>query len=136
MEGRADYNNKEDLNDSLVVPVIEEQLIVNKELIETGKVLIKKMVESTNEDIRIPLVEEEVEVERKAINQFIDPPPPASRYEGEKLIIPVLKEVVVKRLILVEELHITKKRSETEYHQEVNLNKEKVVVERKDSAQE
>ncbi|HYZ87646.1 MAG TPA: DUF2382 domain-containing protein [Bryobacteraceae bacterium] len=58
-----------------------------------------------------PLASEEVEVERVAVNRIIDGPP-ETRQEGEVTIIPVVEEVITiqKRLLLKEEVRITRKR--------------------------
>ena len=55
---------------------------------------------------------------------------PPVRYEGDTIIIPVIKEVLVKRNLLVEEVRITKRTGETVVQQQVALRKENVTVER------
>jgi stress response protein YsnF len=59
--------------------------------------------------------------------------PPAVRQEGDTTIIPVLREVLVveKRYELVEEVHVTKKKTVVPHVQEITLRKEVVEVERK-----
>ncbi|EJF10623.1 hypothetical protein O71_07896 [Pontibacter sp. BAB1700] len=49
------------------------------------------------------------------------------------MIIPVLKEVLVveKRLLVVEEIHVTKRRTEEHDTQHVELRREEIRVERK-----
>lgn len=115
-----------------VIPVIEERLRVEKRLEETGTVRISKQVTEYEQPVTIALLKEEIHVERVAINQLIDSPPPALRYEGETMIIPVLKEVAVveKRLMLVEELHIVKRQNQMQETQQVKLRKEDIKVER------
>lgn len=118
-----------------VIPVIEEQLRIDKKLTETGTVRISKHVTEHQETISVPLAHEEIQVERVTINQFIDAAPPAIRYEGETMIIPVIKEVAVveKRLMLVEELHITKRQNQKQEAQTVRLRKETVDFEQVDT---
>lgn len=115
-----------------VIPVIEEQIHVDKKRVETGVVRISKQVTEHEETLTVPLVYEETQVERVAINQFVESPPPSIRYEGETMIIPVIKEVAVveKRLMLVEELHITKRQNQKEETQSVIVRKETINVER------
>lgn len=122
----------ENLPEMDVIPVIEERLRVEKRLEETGTVRISKQVTEYEQPVTIALLKEEIRVERVAINQLIDSPPPALRYEGETMIIPVLKEVAVveKRLMLVEELHIVKRQNQMQETQQVKLRKEDVKVER------
>jgi uncharacterized protein (TIGR02271 family) len=97
-----------------IIPVIEEQLQIGKVWQETGRVQISKSVTEEAVDFSMPVSQEEVIMERKTINQYVDVAPPASRYEGDTLIIPVIKEVLVveKKLMLVEELHISKRKTE------------------------
>lgn len=120
--------------ENVVIPVLEEHLRVDKSQIETGKVIITKKVHSEPQVIDIPVVEEEVDVERIPFNQYIESTPPAVRYEGEKTIIPILKEILVveKKLVLVEEVHITRKQVHSKISQQETLRKEEVIVNRVD----
>jgi uncharacterized protein (TIGR02271 family) len=122
----------QEIQDTGVIPVIEEQLIVDKRVVEKGRVRISKKVRETDETVNIPLVQENVQVERVPINQFIAEPPPPVRYEGNVMIIPVLREIVVveKRLVLVEELRVTKQQTQTQETQKIRLRKEEVNVKR------
>lgn len=115
-----------------VVPVIEEQLNITKVWQETGRVQVTKTVTEEAVDYNVPVNAEEVIMERKPINQYVETAPPASRYEGETLIIPVLKEVLVveKKLLLVEELHISKRNSEQVVSGTETLRKESVEINR------
>ena len=119
-------------NQPATIPVIEEQLTVDKRVVEKGRVRISKKVRETDETVNIPLVQENVQVERVPINQFIAEPPPPVRYEGNVMIIPVLREVVIveKRLVLVEELRVTKQQTQTQETQKIRLRKEEVNVKR------
>lgn len=113
------------------IPVIEEKLQVDKKTVETGTVRIIKKVTEEEVTIDVPTAREEVEVERVPLNKYIETPP-SVRHEGETMIIPVIKEVIEKRLVLVEEVRITRRKVQTEARQQVTLRKEKVVVERED----
>lgn len=112
------------------IPVIEEKLQVRKEVIETGGFRINKKVHTEDVIVEVPVKQEELTVERVPINEYVDTPPPAVRHEGDTMIVPVLKEVVVKRLVLVEELHITRKTVQKQSETDVSLRKEEVNVER------
>lgn len=116
---------------SETIPVIEEQLRVGKEVVEAGRVRFAKSVSEHEEAIRMPVVHEEVIVERITVNQYVETPPPPVRYEGRTMIIPVLQEVVVveKRLMLVEELRVTKREVHSHDTQHVTLRKEEIKVE-------
>jgi uncharacterized protein (TIGR02271 family) len=115
----------------IVIPVVAEELVVGKRVVETGRVRVRKLVQEHSEQIDTPVLREEVQVERVPRNQILDQPA-AVRYEGEVMIIPVMEEVLVieKRLMLREEVHITKQRSRTSESREIPLRREEVVVER------
>jgi uncharacterized protein (TIGR02271 family) len=129
---QAQLINQQIENQPATIPVIEEQLTVDKRVVEKGRVRISKKVRETDETVNIPLVQENVQVERVPINQFIAEPPPPVRYEGNVMIIPVLREIVVveKRLVLVEELRVTKQKTQTQETQKIRLRKEEVSVKR------
>lgn len=122
-----------DVEYNKTIPVIEEQVRVDTEVRETGQVHIAKEVHRENVDLDLPIIHEEAEIERIEINQYVDTPPPPVRYEGDKMIIPVLKEVLVveKRLLVVEEIHVTKRRTEEHNTTHVELRREEIRVERK-----
>jgi uncharacterized protein (TIGR02271 family) len=78
-----------------------------------------------------PLFADEITLERVTINRFIDEPTEA-RVEGDTTVIPLFEErlVVQKRLVLREEVRITKRRIEHRAPQIVALRREEVTVER------
>lgn len=116
----------------LVLPVVEEQVVIGREVIENGRVRIRKVVTEQPQAVEVMLQRDEVQVERIAINQFVadDAPLPESRQQGDTLIIPVLREVVVTRVLLVEELHIRKQVIEDAHHSTVQLRREQIEIER------
>jgi uncharacterized protein (TIGR02271 family) len=116
---------------SLVLPVVQETLDVETRPVETGRVRIRKIVREWEELVDPPLRREEVEIERVPINRVVEGPTPI-RSEGDTLIIPLFEEVLVveKRLLLKEELHLTKRQLETHTPQRVTLRREEAIVER------
>jgi uncharacterized protein (TIGR02271 family) len=114
------------------LPVLEEQLHLGVRREETGKVRAYKKVHEEDLIVSGPVTNDELHVERIPLNQYIDGAPPAVRYEGETMIIPVVKEEVVvqTRLVLVEEVHITRKRVESTVEQPITVRKEEVIVEK------
>ena len=141
-EQQKDTNNSQlftmsDEASLVTVPVIEEQVQINKEVIETGVVRIAKRVIEETQTVEVPTVREDVVIERVAVYQYVDTPP-VTRYEGETTIIPVVREVVVteKKLLLVEEVRVTKRRTTETDTQEVTLRKEEVTVQRSNSMNE
>jgi len=116
----------------VIVPVVHEQISVDKKVIETGKVHISKVVYEDVERYAVPYTEEHITVERVPKNELVDTVPPAVRYEDDVMIIPVLKEVAVveKKIMLVEELRVTKTKTEKTESHEIPLRKEEVQVNR------
>jgi len=119
------------------IPVVEEILDVRQRRVETGRVRITKIVHEREEEVNAPRVREEVTIERVTLNRMVDTPT-SMRQEGDTLIIPLLEEVVVmeKRLMVKEELRITKRRIEEHTSQQVKLRREEVVVERLDPSEQ
>ena len=78
-----------------------------------------------------PLLRETVEVARVPVGTYADQPQPI-RHEGDVIVVPVYEEVLVveKRLLLREEVRITRHRDETRDPQEVSLRRTRVEVER------
>ena len=118
---------------SVVVPVVAEQLDVQKRVVEGGGVRIRKTVREREEIVDEPLMREEVHVKRVPVGRVVDGPVPV-RHVGDTMIVSLLEEVLVveKRLVLKEELHITKEEVETYRPQRVRLRSEEAFVERVD----
>jgi uncharacterized protein (TIGR02271 family) len=118
-------------DEKLVIPVIQEELTVGKQVVETGKVRISKRKSERQELVDVPLLREEVSVERVPINLFVESPP-AVRQEGDTMIIPVVEEriIVQKKLLLVEELRVRKEVIEHHEPQTINVLKEEVEIKR------
>lgn len=117
--------------ETVVVPVVAETLNVQKRKVESGGVRIRKTVHEREEIIDEPLIREEVQVKRVPINRVVDAPIPV-RHVGNTMIVSLLEEVLVveKRLMLKEELHITKGEVETHKPQRVMLRSEEAQIER------
>ena len=118
-------------NQAMVIPVIQEEITVDKRVIETGKVRISKRISEHEELVDVPILQEQVTVERVPINLFVEAQPPV-RQEGDTLIVPVVVEQVViqKKLMLVEELRVRKQIVEAHQPQQVTLFKEEVEIKR------
>ena len=114
----------------LRIPVIQEVLRVGKRVREAGGVRIHKRVTTHEEPLAIPLLSEDVEVERVRRDQPVAVAPKL-RFEGETLVIPVVEEVLVveKRLVLREELRVTRRLRRRVEAREMTLRREEVVVE-------
>lgn len=129
----TNINPAETDENSVIIPIIQEDVVIGKEIVETGKVKISKKISEHQQTIDMPLLQEQVSVERVAINRFVDTPPEI-RQDGDMMIIPVLEEqiVVQKRLVLIEELHVRKQVVEANHSEEVTVRKEDVDIKRID----
>ena len=129
-----DYNHEKqqasDAGKEQVIPVIQEQVTIEKKLVETGKIRVRKFVTEKDEIIDHTLFHEESEIQTIPINKYVDKLPPAVRQEGDTTIISILKEEVVVRVLLEKEIHITKKRIEHQESAKVTIRKEDVRIEK------
>jgi uncharacterized protein (TIGR02271 family) len=112
-----------------LIPLIEEQLEVGKREVERGRVVVRKRVETREELAEAVLHRDELSVERVPLGVPVDAAPPV-REEGDVLIVPVLEEqlVVQTRLILKEELRITRHRRADTFREPVRLRAERAEV--------
>jgi uncharacterized protein (TIGR02271 family) len=124
-------------DEPLVMPVLMEELEVQKRLVETGKVRILKIVHEREAVVDEPLFHDKVAITRVPIQRVVDGPVPV-REENDTTIISVVEEVLVveKRWMLREEIHIRKQRIETHQPQRITLRSEEVQVERVPQADE
>ncbi|MFL5338300.1 MAG: DUF2382 domain-containing protein [Geminicoccaceae bacterium] len=111
--------------------VVEERPVVRKRRRVTGAVRVRTRVREGTEVVDRPVTIEEVEVERVPVDRWVDQPAEV-REEGDVTIIPVHAEVLVveKRLKLVEEIRVRRRRSEERRRAEVVLRSEEALVER------
>lgn len=130
-------NTAEYLSDpqGLVVPIVQEEVQVGKQRVETGRVRVTKKVHLEEEIVEALLKQQSVQVERVPFDQMVEEAPEV-RYEGETLVIPVLEEVLVieKRLILKEEVRITRQVQEIPHQEPVTLRREEISIERTEAS--
>lgn len=119
------------LEDELRLPIIEESITVGKRTVESGRVRIETEVETTREDVRATLTDHQVEVERVVVGRVVAEHP-EPRWEGDTYVVPVVDEVAVveTRLVLREEVRITRRAVEREHVQPVEVRRTLVHVER------
>jgi uncharacterized protein (TIGR02271 family) len=124
-------------DEPMVVPVLVEELEVQKRPVETGKVRITKVVHERETTVDEPLWHDDVAITRVPIQRVVEGPVPV-REENDTTIISVVEEVLVveKRWMLREEIHIRKQRIETHQPQRITLRSEEVQVERVPQADE
>ena len=76
------------------VPVIKEQIIIDKRTVDTAKVSVSKKVKDRDVQIDISEEHDDIQVQRISVNHVVDTEPTV-RHEGNTMIIPVLREEVV-----------------------------------------
>ena len=113
------------------IPIVEEELKLEKREVVTGRVRVRTVVEVVEEMAQASLDEETVEVTRVPVDRVVDEAP-GIRTENDVTIVPILEEVLVveKRLVLKEELHIRRQTRSEEVQVPVQLRKQRAVVER------
>jgi uncharacterized protein (TIGR02271 family) len=124
-------------SDSVVIPVVQEEMQVGHRVTETGRIRVNKTVNEREEVVDEPLVREDFEIERLPVNRVLDKPMEVE-YEGDTMLLPVMEEeiVVEKRLILKEVIRVTRRKKEIHQPQRVTLRSEEVTVERSGGEQD
>ena len=108
----------------------EEELQVHKQLVETGKVRVRKEVVTEHRTIEVPVQREEIVIERHAPNGA--PVPDSNIGPGEEIHIPVRREQVFveKRPVVKEEVTVGKRVVQDTERVGGEVRKEEVRVER------
>lgn len=116
-----------------VMPVVQEELAIGRRVVETGAgVRVDKRVIEREEIVDQLLATDDVRVERVRVDRLVEGERiPATRYEGDTLIVPILEEVLLveKRIVVKEELRITSARREHRDLRRVVLRSEEVSIE-------
>ena len=114
--------------------MVEETARIDKREVQTGRVKVHTVVETSEQMVREALSSQNVKVTRVPVDQPVEPAA-GSRLPDEITIVPVLEEILVveKRLILREELHIKQEVSHETVEVPVSLRKQRAVVERVDA---
>jgi stress response protein YsnF len=114
-----------------VIPRVEEQLVVERRERIGTTVQVQTHTHEREETIDEVLRDETVEVLRVPIDRYVDAPD-SIRREGDTTIVPVHEEVlfVEKRLLLKEEVHITKRTRERRERQRVSVRSQSADVDR------
>ena len=121
----------------LVIPVIREQLDVQKRMVDQPRgYRIHKRVKERQQRIIQLLYRDSLDVQRVPRHEFVDRPP-AVRYEGTTMVIPLCEEVLVveKRLLLKEEVYVRRREAHVEHAETVVLRSEEAAIERFGDAQ-
>ena len=120
--------DRENVRDA--VQLVEEQAVIRKHDVSTGRVLVKTKTETVDQNLDVELGQDSVEVVRVPKNEPVVGTPPQIRTEGEVTIVPILEEVVVveKRLVLKEELHVYRRRDVERLNVPITLKRQTVDV--------
>jgi uncharacterized protein (TIGR02271 family) len=115
----------------IVLPIIEEQASIDKKEIETGTVRVTRHVSQEDVPVHIVLSHDECKVEHVPAGYYVEKAPDV-RWEGDTMIVPVMREVAVveKKLLLVEELNIRKAKIQESYTEQVTIRKEGIEITR------
>ena len=113
------------------IKLVEEELDIGKVTVLGDTVRISSMTETETVPIRDQLRRESYDVKRVARDEVVDAIPEV-RKEGGVTIIPVLEErlVVRKELVLREEIHLVPQHTVSEYQEDVELRKQRAVIDR------
>jgi stress response protein YsnF len=114
----------------VVLPVVEEEARVGKRVVEVGRMRVRKLVRERTVRLDTGLRRDDIAVERIPVDRLVSEPPQL-RHEGDVLVIPVVEEVLVKGLRLVEEIRITRRQPVVRQTLRIPLRREEVVVERR-----
>ena len=114
-----------------VVQLLEEELSVDKRVIETGRVKVSRVTHSHEQIVDELLHHEKVEVERIPVDRPIEVMP-SIRQEGDVTIVPVVEEIlkVERGLVLKEEVHIRRIKTIERHQQQVTLRRQEATVSR------
>lgn len=117
-------------SDLTSIPLVEETATITTREVTTGRVRVRSETETDETLARAELAGQEVEVTRVAVNRPIDAVP-GIRTEGNVTIFPVVEEVLVieKRLVLREEIHLTRRPTTETVEVPVTLRRQRAVVE-------
>ena len=112
------------------VPVVEERARIEKRVVERNVVRIRTATQESEQILSQTVRHEEVDIRRVPVNREIDAVPDV-RDDGDVIVIPIVEEraVLVKRLILVEELHVRRKVVQQDVEVPVRLHSTEVFVE-------
>ena len=126
-----------DSTDDLKLTLLAEELEVQKETVETGRLRVSKQTRTREAFVDETLLSEQAEVERIPVGRQIVETP-SVRQEGETTIIPIVEEVLhtERRLMLKEEIRITRRRKTERFQDRVPLRYQEAVITRVQSATE
>ena len=113
--------------DQSTVKLSEEELSVSRRKVGTSTTRVEIVTIAHDELVDVELSSERVEVERVPIGRYVEAAPPV-REEGDLTILSVVEEVIERRLLLREEVHIRRVRSTEHIFETVKLRRQEAVI--------
>ena len=116
--------------ETIVMPLAVEDAVVSKRVRRT-LVRASRTTSNRSEAVEVDLKQEQVVIERIPVGRIVDAVPPV-RQEGDVTIMPVVEEelIVVRRLVLKEEVHIRRVQTTVTHAETVTLRQQHVSVTR------
>jgi uncharacterized protein (TIGR02271 family) len=135
-QANSDQSGNPD-DEGVKLALFAEDLVVGKETVETGRLRLSKQTRTIEAKVDENLIHEDAVVETVPRGHRIFAMP-ATRVVGNTTIIPIVEEVIYteKRLILKEEIRVTRRRTTEHFHDTVTLRHQEAVVTRDQSATE
>ena len=135
--GAATESAAEGMEDAKTLRLFAEELSVGKETVETGRLRVSKQTHTREAVVDEDLFRERAEIERVPIGRQVFEMPPV-RQEGETTIVPIVEEVIYteRRLMLKEELRISRRRTTEHFQETVTLRYQEAVISRVQGATE
>ena len=112
-----------------VLQLHAERLDVRRRVRQTGEVRIAVQTRTRDQQIDEQLTRRAAQVEHVPVNRYVDEMPQV-REEGDTTIIPVVEEILVRRLFLKEEVRVTRIDTTHAHRETVSLRYQDVVVSR------
>ena len=127
----------EGMDDAKTLRLFAEELSVGKETVETGRLRVSKQTHTREAVVDEDLFRERAEIERVPIGRQVFEMPPV-RQEGETTIVPIVEEVIYteRRLMLKEELRISRRRTTEHFQETVTIRYQEAVISRVQGATE
>jgi uncharacterized protein (TIGR02271 family) len=127
------YRSTEDrlrTSEEVRVPVAEEELEAHKISRETGSVRLRKVVHTELKHFTIPVMKEEVRIERVPVNEAADAAVTEGSFQESTVSIPIREEEVEirKRPVVREEVRVTKEQRQEQREVSGEVRKEEVEV--------
>ena len=115
----------------IVIPLLAEEAVIAKRQVHTGVVRVAVTTASHQRQIEEMLTQERVVVERVPVGRVVESVPPV-REEGDTTILSVVEEALVleRRLVLKEEVRITRVRTTQAHRETVQLREQFATVSR------